>query len=75
MREKQGAAGDSHAMLSVLLCRYLRYIGGSPAKHVQQLKTGPHLEVGLGAIVVCQISGLVACRPVVSRQAPIRSLT
>ncbi|KAI7843159.1 hypothetical protein COHA_003143 [Chlorella ohadii] len=23
---------------------YLRYIGGAPAKHVQQLKTGPHLE-------------------------------
>ncbi len=24
---------------------YLRYVGGSPAKHVRQLKTGPHLDV------------------------------
>lgn len=23
---------------------YLRYVGGSPAKHVRQLKTGPHLD-------------------------------
>lgn len=44
-------------------CRYLRYIGGAPAKHVQQLKTGPHLEVGLGG------SGWLVARTVVAHQA------
>lgn len=47
----QGPQGQAAKVNPVLFCpparRYLRYIGGAPAKHVQQLKTtGPHLEVG-----------------------------